>query len=458
MNTFLLVEMPARPKPAEMIRSRVNRAMGLVRDRTLAQASDREIHSLMQPYRRERYPVRMAGEASRVPMEYSLRGWRHSEQLLNHLLTDENLARAVRQSPQGERVLRSAIEEALQQRALKGYEEEWSHLSPEAINALVKRAKHDKDKQAPTPVQANEYNARMAVRDIKKGISSMKRGRLYTIMDLGTGGGGTVLPIVEKLSQDERSKLKLLLVDVMGAGLKEVVPALEKLGVQKDQIIAVRGNMSRIGSNRTLQQFEGEVDFATSGAALHHTSTINPTFSGVHKLLKKGGTFCFWDWGHAAWRAPNLVAAPKGARVVEHGMVYENGRRTVDAEKGTAFISHEPMKFVTRGKSPTEIQTAREMLSTWISLLNYPEAEKHAFLQHFDAAVKSRAPINFGEYLKRLVEKPLEKGKKPAEIYFWEGHRPPELYSTALRDIFGQRPSTLYSTGSDLLYQMKVRK
>ena len=206
----------------------------------------------------------------------------------------------------------------------------------------------------------------------------------------------------------------------------------------------------------------GTADIVTSGAALHHVAAIEPTFEGVKRLLKKGGAFIFWDWGHAAWKAPRLVIAPDGAMVDKFGRYYEKGARTRHAEKGTGFVARSPIAGVTRGKAPTEYAAVREMLSTWVSLLHFPAKRKAEFLTWFDRKAARGEPIAFAEYLKKLEGARLERGMQRAEITYWEGHRPPELYHDAMRRVgmIGERgkPLTLYPTKSSLLYQMKVRK
>ncbi|MEM0360246.1 MAG: hypothetical protein QXK06_02830 [Candidatus Diapherotrites archaeon] len=119
-------------------------------------------------------------------------------------------------------------------------------------------------------------------------------------------------------------------------------------------------------------------------------------------------------------------------------------------------------KGVSGGWTPTELAATREMLSTWIGLLNYPPTEKERFLSWFDRAAKKGEPINLAKYLEKLEKAPLEEGKKQAEIKFYEGHTPPEFYHEAMKKagLISQKtmPYTVYSTQSPLLYQMMVKK
>lgn len=258
-----------------------------------------------------------------------------------------------------------------------------------------------------------------------------------------------------------RKNVRVVLIDVMPAGLKSTAQKLMRMGLNgKEQVIAISENLSKLVQNNKVAHLFGTADIVTSGAALHHVAAIEPTFEGVKRLLKKGGSFIFWDWGHTAWRAPKLVIAPEGARVDKYGRFYEKGIKTRHAEKGTGFVSRGKIAAVT-GKAPTEHQTVRDMLSTWISLLHFPEQRKAEFLQWFDRKAARGEPIEFAEYLKKLEGAALEKGMPKSEIKYWEGHRPPELYQNAMRTVglIGEgRPFTIYPTASSLLYQMKARK
>ena len=145
----------------------------------------------------------------------------------------------------------------------------------------------------------------------------------------------------------------------------------------------------------------------------------------------------------------------------KYGRFYERGTRTKHAENKTAFVSRNRIAGVS-GTAPKEIQTVRDMLSTWISLLHFPKQRKTEFLQWFDRKAARGEPIQFGEYLKRLEGKSLERGMPKSEIRYWEGHRPPELYHDAMKRVglIGEktRPFTIYPTANRLLYQMKIRK
>ncbi len=443
------------PKPLT-VRKRVFSAMGLGKG-PLAVETRHDIQRYFEPYAGRRYPTGRSSDASRVPIEFGARQWGHAE-FLRNALKSPGLAREIARDPIARVEFEKSLFDAIQERALKAYSEEWRNLSPKAISALIGRAKATGTK--PTPQIANEYNAGMVAREAMSGLG---KGKNLTIVDLGCGGGGTIVPIIESIPKEFRHRIRVVLVDVMQKGLDSSRKKLLRRGLNgKGQIIPIKENISKLMHNNKVAHLFGTADIVTTGAALHHVAAIEPTFEGVKRLLKKNGAFIFWDWGHAAWRAPRLVIAPEGARVDKFGRFYEKGLRTVEAEKRTAFVSRSGISGVSKGWVPTEHQTAREMLSTWVSLLNFPAERKAEFLQWFDRKAARGEPIEFAEYLKRLEGRRLEKGKPHAEIKYWEGHRPPELYHDAMRAVGligeGERPFTIYSTQNPLLYQMKLRK
>ncbi len=453
--------MPKKPN----IRRIVFKEFGLLAPKKVPfkEKTTQELHRFLRPYEEAKYPTRMAGDKTKLPIEFQRHGWGITPEAIANLLKNKRLARLVATDPVIREEFTRALRDAIVERGILAYEEEWAGLKGEDIKKrVVGRAmpqKIGKKVVKPTPYLANKFNSQLALPEIRKGIAKLKKGQHYVILDIGCGAGGTILPIVEKLSPKERSRLKLLLVDIMEAGLKEVRKELKRLGLKDDQIITVRENIATMLRNPKIKEFMGKVNFVTSGAAIHHTPDVTPIFSAVYKLLAKGGTFCFWDWGHAAWRAERLLVAPKGAIVDPTGRYWSRGIHEKEAPKEHAFISREATKAVTVGWAPTELQGVKIMLQTWISLLGYGKEEQARFAKWFDTQVKKGAPINFLEYLKKLEKK---KPEYETPFLFWEGHKPPELYVEALRrsGFLSEKglPYVRYSTQSPLLYQIKVKK
>jgi len=435
--------------PERVLRQKVWKEMGLVGKGSLKKLSMPEVQRRMEPFAEEKYPVRMAGDRSKVPLDYSLAQWGHPKKLMEAFMLDPEIRIIVKRTPNAKALLERYIRLTLPKRGLRGYEGEWKALSPADIKAIVKSPSVYSN-------QANKLNAGIAAREARKKIAQTQKG--CTIVDLGSGAGGTILPIIEKLNPIERSRIRIDLFDIMQVGLNEARNRLEKLGLKENQITTIKSNLGKMLQKKETRELIGKADIVVSGASLHHVSDINPEFKAAFKLLKKGGMFCFWDWGHYAWRAPNLIIAPEGTRVSTAGKFYEKGRRTIEAPKETAFIGRQPAKGVSRGRIPLEVQTVKEMLATWVTLLKYPPEYRQKFEQYFERAARRREPINFAEWLKGMTGVPTIEGKK-AGIQFFEGHRPLELYLRAIKKAgFKRRPHAEYPTQSDLLYQIVVRK
>jgi len=263
------------------------------------------------------------------------------------------------------------------------------------------------------------------------------------------------VPIVERLNSGQRRKLSIVLVDVSAKDLKTAKEALVAMGVQAKNIKTLKVNFGELGKSRAIRNLAGKADLVTAGASLHHLSKSETIFTEVNHLLKADGSFKFWDWCHPAWRAGTLQVAPKGAKVSINGRAYSHRGKIVRAGRGTAFISQGIPKGRGSYKAPSELAQTREMLYTWISLLNFPQSERTRFKQWFDRKVKAGKPINFEECLQGLEEK---APSKPAQIEVMEGHKLYRLYERALRGSGLAPNATRFYTGSNLLAHYEAKK
>lgn len=411
----------------------------------------------------------MAGDKSKIAIDFQTKGWNNVDNLFEIARLDPEISKLVSRQPSLAANVKQELRRALIERAPKAYAEEWSALKPEEIDRLVARSA-----AGSPPSQANEFNARYALPEIQRGISRLKPGRRFTIVDLGTGGGGTILPVVEKLSPAQRSRVHLVLVDTMPAGVQKAIVELQRLGVSEKQVTPVVANFFEMSKSKALQNFFGRANLVTAGASLHHTASMNPIFRTVYRLLGKGGTFSFWDWGHQAWRAQNLVVAPKGAVVNRTGSLMRLGKRVERAPREHAFVSQNPVikpgraARLARGyaaRPHLEVDSVRNMLSTWVSLLRYDAVAKQEFVEYFNRQALKGEPINLMDWMSKNLEgRPLAltasgAREEQANIQVWEGHRPPEFYTRALRQVgFKAAPNAFYSSASNLLYHIKLRK
>lgn len=438
----------------------VNGAMGLGQG-TLARASRQDVQRHFNPHAKHRYPSNMSGDATRIAREYYDR-WGHIEWMRQKLLKDPNLARIVLKNAEARQEFLEAIESASQERAKKGYYEEWHNLGPKDLAVLMTDVKIEPDQELPDPIKANLHNAKFVIREARK---RLQRGRSIVIGDWGTGGGWTIVPVIKALSMKERSRVTVALFDIMQKGLANTRQKLIELGLDgSGQILTIEGNFADLEKNPDFKQLKDKVDIAVSGAAIHHTSDVTPTFRGINLALKRGGKFIGWDWGHPARSAPTLIVAPKGALVRAYGRYYELGRRVIEAPRGAAFISRGAIKGITAGRVPTEMAAVRQMDATWMRILKFPD-EVERYGAHFDRLANAHGenepsePITLTDYLKGLEGKETERGA----FKFLEGHRLPSLYHKAMKEagLIGPRirvHTTYPIKKNSLLFHMTVTK
>jgi len=415
----------------------------------------RSVNSLLNPAETRPYPSFMLGSRSKVPRE-SYYGWKHVPQI----------RQALSSALPGRHIPGSIIKEALYKRSAAEYEKEWT-TAPEERWKKAQRIKAYPQQGVQTTKQrmvqwdaniqknknfANSKNAALISPELKRKISASGNA---TVVDLGSGAGKTILPIVNRLNSWQRKRVSLVLVDVSAKDLQTARQALVEMGIPAKNIKLLKLNFGDMGRSQAIRNLAGKADIVTSGAALHHLSKSETIFREVNKLLKKDGSFKFWDWCHPAWRAGNLKVAPKGTRVSINGRAYSYNGKIVRAERGTAFISQEIPKGRGSYKAPSELAQTREMLSTWVSLLNFPQAERKKFEKWFDSRVKAGKPISFESYLIKLEK---AAPSKPAQIEVMEGHKLYRLYERAMRGSGLSPNATRFYTESNLLAHFDVKK
>jgi len=418
----------------------------------------RVINSLLNPAERRAYPSFMLGSRAKVPRE-SYYGWRLVPQIR------EALAKAL----PGRHIPGFVIKEALYKRSAIEYEKEWT-TSPEKRWKKAPGVKAYPQKGVQTTKQrmaqwaadiqkninfANRKNAELILPELRKKLDAAKKPGQVTIIDLGSGAGKTIMPTIEKLNPTQKKKISITLVDVNAKDLQTAKTALIAIGVQSKNIKTLKVNFGSLGKNRAIRNLAGKADLVTAGASLHHLSKSETIFREVNTLLKADGSFKFWDWCHPAWRAGTLRVAPKGAVVSINGRAYSYRGKISRAERGTAFISQKIPKGRGSYKAPSELAQTREMLYTWISLLNFPQSERTRFKRWFDRKVKAGKPINFESYLTTLENR---LPSKPAQIEVMEGHKLYRLYERALRGSGLAPNATRFYTGSNLLAHYDVKK
>lgn len=402
------------------IRERVMRHMGLFDNPGMS--------SIDKFLRREgKYPLSHAGDKTRIHIAYSGEGWGLHSVLMNELLNDHELQEAVEyHKADGRRTLTQALNEAIVERGRRGYKEEWSSLTQKQVDEVVNAA-------SDLPNFANNTNAEKSLGIIKRQLRDWdvhKRG-LYNIIDLGSAGGNTSAAILEGLDGEERKKVRFVAIDTMQKGLDAYQERFEKEGIRDDHLFTVNCEFHKISENKELEYLR--FDHVVSGAALHHDPNPVQVFKGIFNKMAPGAFFNTWDWCHPAWRAENLILAPKSAVVSPDGRYYHLGRKTVEAGERHAFVSRERILGVS-GSAPTEEEAVKQILVYWPGLLRIPRV-KPELVKDIDQALRDGS-FNFHEYVKKWEDEQPQHPKtgEKEEGYNWylEAHPSPETRSQDL--------------------------
>ena len=112
--------------------------------------------------------------------------------------------------------------------------------------------------------------------------------RPETVVDVGSGGGISVLPTLELFKQ-----ARVIATDL-------ALPLLSEL-----RNLARRDNLERLTvlqmNAEDMLFLDGEVDLVMGGNVLHHALSLEKMFSEIRRVLRPGGPRCFLG-GFRAWR------------------------------------------------------------------------------------------------------------------------------------------------------------
>jgi len=456
----------------------VRKALGLTPGKSLKEATPEEVRRVLDPYSQFPYPVSQAGDLTRVPREY-VENWINVRKLAAQIAKLAPVATALEKVPreQRETVLHTALFEALNKRGSQAFFEEWQN--PEAKKEIARII----GVSAGKPKEANDQNAPYAVEQLRTSIA--RRGNA-TLVDLGPGSGATIAPILDFLKPEERRKVTVVLVDAMKEAIDEKamrnaiksgkviadLPSAEKVAKEygvKD-VVSIQSAFDDLEQHPDFGSLEGTADIVVSGAAIHHNQSVDGTFRAAAKLLRRGGKLAIWDWGHAAWKAQNLLVAPADAQISPSGKTYVDPRtkEIVTAPKDHAFVAQTPK----RSGTPAELAGVKEILTTWTGgtdekggLLKYGPEHSQKLMTYMRQRIAAGKPVNFLEFLnenlvgqKRLNRPGAQDEETPTPYLFLEGHRPPELYEQSIKRAGLTHEETRYVPGSNLLYIIRAVK
>ncbi|MFA4946120.1 MAG: class I SAM-dependent methyltransferase [Candidatus Micrarchaeia archaeon] len=431
----------------------VSKELGVYSRKPILEAGNPAINELLRPNARDAFPLNRFHDYSRLPMEH-WREWIDFDAITAELMKNKRISKLV--EIEGSAALEKTLKEVMNWRAMTSYEEEWSNRT----GAEIKKSVVEPSKGL--PADANEENAKGAAKDLHDRIA--ERGNA-SLMDLGCGGGGTIIPVIAELYPEERRKLDVHLVDVTNAGLKETKRKLKAMGVRNVKtyktnfyelayrVIGAKTPprlfnplrlLSGVALGKKARALRGKLDVIVSGAALHHAADVEPIFKAVSEMTRKDGTVHLFDWGHS--RTETQTINLNDPRLKE--------------------------KVYPVANAPSHLDTIRAMSQTWLSLWGYAPEAKELLVKRLNQG----GEFNFAEWLTEnkarlepLREKPKSRFRllRKKEGYLpWcmEGHRNPAEY-VRLLEKYGFKTETSYPLarpGTDhtgnMLYLMSAKK
>ncbi|MDO8428699.1 MAG: class I SAM-dependent methyltransferase [Candidatus Diapherotrites archaeon] len=276
------------------------------------------------------------------------------------------------------RILREAVSET----GFRATEELWGVRTAAAIKggtrSISVRAKG-------MPTQMNEHAG-------KKVAQELRSVRNPNIVDIGTGGGETILELAKALSPEQRRNARITLVDVMTSDLTRTKLELSRLGipfgnvrilpvsfVQLAESIGAKarspftGKTTRdSGTEREFKTMMGSADAVVSGATFNNFNNLQPIAKAVKSLLKPGGTMAVWDWAGVDTYAKKV------------SVVNARGEKKVRTTHGT---------------QPTYRDSLKSFLDFWLKSWEFPE-QVRTQLEH---EINTAKRFDFEEFLHRHV-------------------------------------------------------
>lgn len=177
----------------------------------------------------------------------------------------------------------------------QGYREEWD-LTTEQNEMDIAKAAED---AGCGNTRLNPENARI----VSYIINNFTEGRV-NILDVGAGAGGTTIPIWDALSDNDKDRVYLTLLDPAGNKLETAKSKLNKLGLRIGKEYHILNNTDLDIPNVVE---EGSQDIITSVASAHHHGYLTKPFENFHIATKKGGYFVVADWHNSMWDHPAKV-------------------------------------------------------------------------------------------------------------------------------------------------------
>jgi len=209
-----------------------------------------------------------------------------------------------------------------------------------------------------------------------KVLYSAQDGAVLRVLDMGTGRGDTIVPVLRQIALAGMRKVSLSLLDASARSLNyaaervirvmEVARSTGAYSLEVEIEALIEANLYELG--RSVLPRPWQYDVVVSGGAYFRSTDKQRIFEWVRASLVPGGRLAFWDWFASCWAGPTLAVAaedgfaPHGAAAITeadlpaleqtwiHGWLGERGYFNFWAGEHNDRINEEFTQAMTRLK------------------------------------------------------------------------------------------------------------
>ncbi|MFC1741647.1 class I SAM-dependent methyltransferase [Nanoarchaeota archaeon] len=379
----------------------------------------------IDPFSNRGYPVKNIGILARVTRDRQM-NWINTP-LLTRCLNRGNIGYLFNRMGYSRHQRIKAVEKVIARIGTESYSPEWTR---DGANRQIDNKIGPSTKRMPD--DANRILACTLADKITRHFKS-GRNRILRIMDVGTGTGNTIIPLLEVMNtlasttedtgvrdmqtryrlnsiieefrgegigEDFYKYVRLYLVDVSRDALmttynkvKRVVPGITD-NTPAGGVILVHDNFLNLAYNPCLRDIVespyNRLDVIVSGAAICHQTEFQQFFRQMHSLLGEDGLMHVWDWKNAqSFAAPNLRIGQYGGDRVVFEVTCADGRLYIkDIPDGEQLQLKEREALYDKLETARNVRVIYEMGSesgdselvlsnfrTWLGFLGYIDWE-----------------------------------------------------------------------------------
>lgn len=300
-----------------------------------------DYRQILEPYAGMPYPCSRVGTLTRVTRRYMCH-WINFPRLTRDICRIPKIEKAMSESRQTRTGKIELVTDVACRIGTLSYTPEW---------AQVKASKQIDDILEPVTEITQDANNILAKTLEDKIVHHFRSGekRRLRIMDIGTGSGNTIMPVMRimenlarrrKIPKEYLNYIQIFLVDVSRHSLEKTFdritstsPMLRTLRQMTPvgNIVPITVNFADIEDNKILNHYKGKIDIVISGAAPCHQSDPLPFFRKMHSLLASEGILNIWDWYNGpSWAAPRLKLSNDSRRKAVYHITGPDGKERVE--------------------------------------------------------------------------------------------------------------------------------